>query len=201
MDSCDNGKHCKVCNRTVIDFRNKSQEELDSLKKTHKNICGIFSETQVAKGYENYRQLVATTVLAVGLSITSNAQNQEEIDPFRLPETIKDTSNKNVIVGVVIDEAPEPEYPGGIQALRSFFAENVVYPADSVEGKVYASLTVNTLGHVTHVRIKKSLSPIADAEVMRVVRLMVFKPALLNGKPVNSQISLPVSFSLGKSDR
>lgn len=198
MESCSQGKHCKVCDLTIIDFRDKSQEDLNNLKKTNKYICGIFSEKQVAKGYENYRQLVTTTILAVGLSIPVNAQTQEEIDPFKFPTAVKDTSRKNVVVGVVIDEVPEPEYPGGLIAMRNFFKENIVYPSDSVEGKVYVSLTIDTLGRVQNVRIKKSLSPLADAEVIRVVKLMIFKPALINGKAVNSKISLPVSFSLGR---
>ncbi|AEA44228.1 energy transducer TonB [Fluviicola taffensis] len=168
-----------------------------SLPKTNKTICGIFSETQVAKGYENYRQLVAKTVLALGLGISANAQAQEENDPFR--SSLK-TPKEHVIAGVVIDETPTADYPSGIAALCSFFKENIIYPSDSVEGKVYVSLTIDTVGRVTNVRIKKSLSPLADAEVIRVVRLMVFKPAIINGKPVNSKISLPCSFSLGKND-
>jgi TonB family protein len=201
MDSCDQGKHCKTCDRTIIDFRDKSQEELDELKKSNKHICGIFSEKQVAKGSENYRQLVAKTILAIGLSAFSREVNaQEEIDPFKFPTAIQDTSRKNVVVGVIMDEVPEPEYPGGIKAMRCFFAENLVYPADSVEGKVYVSVIVDTLGRVTNIQIKKPLSPLADAGVVRVAKLMVFKPAILNGKPVNSRISIPCSFSLGKSD-
>lgn len=201
MASCGLDKHCKTCNRTIIDFRNKSAEELEQLKKTNRSICGIFSEKQIAKGYERYFQLAAVTALTIGLSTFQNGYAQED-DPFKLPTTKSSgaacptTSKQMDIVGVIIDYSPE--YPGGWAALKDFLKENIVYPADSIEGKVYVSFTVDTVGHVTDVKIKKSLSPLADAEVIRVVKLLVFKPALLEGKPIRSKFSLPVTFSREK---
>ncbi len=203
MTSCDLGKHCSSCKHTIIDFRNKSTEELDLLRETNKNICGIFSEKQVAKGYENYRQLAATTILTFGIGILStNVQAQEETDPFKFPASVsKDTvsrENENVLVGVIIDDYPE--YPGGISAIRNFFKENIIYPSDSIEGKVVVSFTVDTLGRTQNIQIRKSLSPLADAEIIRVVGLMVFKPAKHDGKPINSKMNLPFTFRLEKRD-
>ncbi len=192
-------RHCKTCQRTIVDFRNKSQEELDLIKQENATVCGVFSEKQVAKGYEGYRQLVATTVLAVGLSISANAQ--EENDPFKFPTSAsKDTTtleNENILVGVIYDM---PEYPGGLNAMKSFLIENIIYPSDSVTGKVWVSFMVDTLGRTQDIKIKKSLSSLADAEVIRVIQLMRFIPAHDNGKPINSRLSLPVSFSLGKEE-
>lgn len=202
MASCGLDKHCKTCNRTIIDFRNKSAEELEQLKKKNQSICGIFSEKQVANGYERYFQFAAATVLTVGLSGSlQNLHAQEEPDPFKFPSVKTnsavciDDSDENSLVGVIDDS---PEYPGGFAALKDFLKENMVYPADSVEGKVYVSFTVDTLGRTKDIKIKRSLSPLADAEVIRVVKLLVFKPALLEGKPIHSKFSLPVTFSREK---
>lgn len=203
MTSCDQGTHCHSCKRTIIDFRNKSTEELDLLKETNKEICGIFSEKQVAKGYENYRQLVATTVLTLGIGVLStNVYAQEETDPFKFPTPVsKDTlsqENENILVGVIIDDYPE--YPGGMTAMRNFFKENIVYPSDSVEGKVAVLFTVDTLGRTQNIQIRKSLSPLADAEIVRVVGLMVFNPAKHDGRPIESKMRLPFTFHLDKED-
>lgn len=203
MPSCDLGKHCASCNRTIIDFRNKSAEELDLLRETNKNICGIFSEKQVSKGYENYRQLVATTVFTFGIGILStNVHAQEETDPFKFPTSVNMDStskeNETVLLGVIIDDSPE--YPGGMIAMRKFFKENIIYPSDSVEGKVYVLFTVDTSGRTQDIQIKKSLSPLADAEMVRVIGLMIFKPATRNGKPIASTIRLPFTFRLGKEE-
>ncbi len=203
MDICATDKYCKACQRTVIDFRNKTAEELELLKQTTPGLCGIFSEKQVAKGYERYFQLAAASMLTIGLSTSfQNLHAQEEADPFKIPATqshgavCPTVPAQNDVVGVIIDDSPE--YPGGFQAMKDFLKENIVYPADSVEGKVYISFTVDTLGHATNIQIKKSLSPLADAEVIRVVKLLVFKPALLEGKPIQSKFSLPVTFSRKK---
>lgn len=201
MASCERDKYCKTCERTIIDFRNKSAKALEHLKKTNQSICGIFSEKQVSKGYERYFQLAAATVLTVGLSSSfQNGYAQEETDPFKFPSGNNDTIDKPAVVGIVYysDHHLTADYPGGITAMKSFLRENIVYPADSMEGKVYVTAIVDARGIVTNVKIKKSLSPLADAEVIRVVKLMVFKPALLEGKPVNSSFSLPVTFSLEK---
>lgn len=142
-------------------------------------------------------QLANTIISTIGLSISfDTAQAQEEIDPFKLPTTsigviCRDVPDKNSIV--IIDDS-YPEYPGGIIAMRSFLSENIIYPSDSVEGKVYVSLIVDTSGRVKDVKIKRSLSSLADTEVIRVVKLMIFKPAIADEKPVNSKISFPISF-------
>ncbi len=198
MNTCGRNKHCKACDRKILDFRNKTTEELESLKRTNANICGIFSEKQVSKGYENYFQLAAATVLTIGLSISfQNLYAQEEPDPFKLPteSKSKEPESGNDIVGVIYYDELVAEYPGGIAAMKSFLQEHIIYPSDSVEGKVYIRAIVDTRGVVTDVKIKKSLSQLADAEVIRVVKLMVFKPALLNGKPVNSTFALPITFN------
>ena len=43
------GAHCKVCCKTVIDFTNKTDEELKKyfLKRTNESICGRFNENQI----------------------------------------------------------------------------------------------------------------------------------------------------------
>ena len=205
MDSCEQGKHCSACQRTIIDFRNKTLEELNRIKQENTAVCGIFSEKQVAKGYESYFQLAAATILTIGLSAPfQNLLAQEEADPFKFPDAKTNgvvcttVTPETALVGVIFDDSPE--YPGGWSAMKKFLKENIVYPADSLEGKVYISFTVDTLGHITDIKIKKSLSPSADAEVIRVAKLLVFKPAVLDGKPVRSRFSLPVSFTLGKNE-
>lgn len=199
---CNIGKHCKVCKRTIIDFRDKSQEELNLIKQKNTNVCGIFSEKQVAKGYESYFQLAAATVLAIGLNGSfQNLHAQEEVDPFKFPTPTKDTVRnieESLIVGVIIN--PQAEYPGGINALKNFLKENLVYPSDSVSGKVRVSFMVDISGHTKHIQITQSLSPTADSEVIRVISLMVFEPAREDGKPVNSRLSLPITFNNGKKD-
>lgn len=165
-------------------------------------IYRFFSKKRVSKEYELFLQLVLVTILTIAsIGISGNIYAQEETDPFKFPSA----KTNGVACGTVPSETEisspiddSPEYPGGIAAMKTFLQENIIYPSDSIEGKVYISAIVNSKGIVTSVKIKKSLSPLADAEVIRVAKLLVFKPALVNGKPVNSTFSLPVNFSREK---
>ena len=49
------GAHCKVCCKTVIDFTNKTDEELKNyfLKRTNESICGRFNENQITTTFAN----------------------------------------------------------------------------------------------------------------------------------------------------
>lgn len=47
MKPCEGGRHCKVCNKTVFDFTDKSLAEYQQqLQKNHGDICGRFSTSQ-----------------------------------------------------------------------------------------------------------------------------------------------------------
>lgn len=47
MKPCNNGRHCLVCNKTVIDFTNKSAEDLKFIQETTKgSIYGRFEPKQ-----------------------------------------------------------------------------------------------------------------------------------------------------------
>ncbi|MDR0801667.1 energy transducer TonB [Fluviicola sp.] len=147
-------------------------------------------------------QLVAATVL--GLFLSPETKAQEETDPFKIRGNFsqKDTTQKKEITltpPFIIDDEP-PEYPGGTVAMWNFFKENSVYPSDSVEGKVVLSFIVDTTGKVQNIKVRKSLSPLADAEVIRMVQLINFIPAKRNGKPVPAAMLLPFTFTLDRKN-
>jgi len=51
MRPVENGRFCKVCNKTVTDFTGKSDEEIGNFLWTHKEqkICGRFNQSQVER--------------------------------------------------------------------------------------------------------------------------------------------------------
>jgi protein TonB len=84
---------------------------------------------------------------------------------------------------------------GGDTGMMKFLAENIKYP-QHVEGTVFVSFIVDTLGNVRRPKILKGLSDEADKEVLRVVKMLKFTPAMLNGEKVARDYNLPVKFSL-----
>jgi len=102
-------------------------------------------------------------------------------------------------VFVVVDEMPL--YPGGIEALRMFLAQNVKYPVKAQEkgtqGKVYVNFVVEKDGSVGMAKIARGVSPELDAEALRVVKLLSnWSPGKNNGKSVRVSYTLPINFAL-----
>lgn len=92
-----------------------------------------------------------------------------------------------------------PVFPGGIQALSSFIANNVRYPSDAekdgIGGKVIVRFVVNSKGKVVDPEIVQSVYPSLDKEALRVISLLPkWEPGKQGGKNVNVKFALPISF-------
>ena len=97
----------------------------------------------------------------------------------------------------------DPEFPGGLEAMMKFLADNIVYPQEAkdnkIEGRVFVSFVVEKDGSISNIRILRDIGSGCGAEVVRVVKLMPkWKPGMQKGKPVRVQFNLPVNFSLPK---
>ncbi len=97
------------------------------------------------------------------------------------------------------DKMPVPV--GGMEAIF----KNVHYPDKAVkakkEGKTIVAAVVDANGDVKKVTIKSSTDKVFDAASKDAVKKTKFTPALVNGKPVKSEIAIPIQFRLdGKDD-
>ena len=93
------------------------------------------------------------------------------------------------------------EYPGGEQALWQFISRNVKYPAmtaeKGIQGRVIVEFIIDATGKTQNPVIIRSVDPLLDAEAKRVVlSLPTWKPATINGKPVDCKYVIPFTFSL-----
>lgn len=93
------------------------------------------------------------------------------------------------------------EYPGGTEAMIKYLTTNIRYPETAVKakttGKVLVSFVVSKDGKVSKAAVKKGVSKELDAEALRVVSAMPkWIPAEKDGKKVDSEMVLPVSFEL-----
>jgi TonB family protein len=98
-----------------------------------------------------------------------------------------------------------PQYPGGEMELRKFIATNMNYPeearAQKAEGVVIVRFVVNTKGNIEDVEILQRVHPAIDAEVLRIVgKLERFIPGSQGGKPVDVYYTLPITFTLPKTN-
>ena len=94
-----------------------------------------------------------------------------------------------------------PQFPGGPLELTKWLQRNLKYPSavqgQKVQGKVVAEFIVNTDGSVTDVRVVKSLHPLCDREVLRVLRSMPrWTAGIQNDQPCRTKVCIPVVFKL-----
>lgn len=91
----------------------------------------------------------------------------------------------------------------GYSSLYAYFNSNLVYPSvavkDSIQGVETVSFIINTDGKPEKITIKQSLGEPFEKEARRLIENMPqWKPATLNGKPVPSQMSVPLTFQIQK---
>jgi periplasmic protein TonB len=104
-----------------------------------------------------------------------------------------------------IEDAPiynpseQPEYPGGIEALKSFMLRNLRQPDNLEEGArivVIAKFVVDKSGAIEQIEIMQSGREDLDDEVKRVIKKMPhWKPGIQAGKPVDVYFKLPITFT------
>lgn len=86
------------------------------------------------------------------------------------------------------------EYPGGESAMITFMADNIKMPADAPSGNCYISFLIDEKGDVESAQVIRGYHTAADAEALRVVKLLKFKPAIKDGKNIDYRMVLPVKF-------
>lgn len=139
----------------------------------------------------------------------SSDENKETPPANATFNTVKIEGNPNANAGAgedldtqVFDVVEEnPEYPGGVQALMKFLAENIRYPESAqdqgIQGRVLVRFVVETDGHVSAPEVMKGVDPALDKEAIRVVKLIKnWKPGRQQGKAVRVRFVLPISFTL-----
>jgi hypothetical protein len=90
-----------------------------------------------------------------------------------------------------------PEFPGGNAAFSKYLQTTLIFPkGQKKQGKLIVDFVIEKNGMVTDVTLTRKLSPLYDAEVLRVVKASPkWRPGTLNKKPINVRYSLPIDFS------
>lgn len=106
-------------------------------------------------------------------------------------------SAQNTVTFTMIEEPAE--FPGGRSAWLSYLADNITYPKalrkEKISGQVIARIVVGPDGKIATVEIIKSLHPLIDAEVTKVIKKSPrWKPAKQNGKNVTLTFTQPINF-------
>lgn len=113
-------------------------------------------------------------------------------------ETVPDHSIDGEPVFLAVEHQAVPK--GGLNALYARVKKEVKYPASAksngLSGKVFLRFIVKKDGTLTNFEIIKGISKDLDLEALRVIKteLTGWTPARQNGKIVNSQFVMPITF-------
>ena len=123
------------------------------------------------------------------------AQNTSAIAD--VPEEVEEIVEEEIVK--VPDQMAE--FPGGMEALLKYLAENIKYPelarANGITGKVYIRFVVEKDGSITDAKVVRDIGGGCGTEALRVVKSMPkWKPGKVNANAVRSEFNLPVSFNL-----
>lgn len=131
----------------------------------------------------------------------SDAAKDDTSASKQLPAPSKSREEKKAIDPVAVNEYIQAEPIDGYSALYNYLNSNLRYPPesikDSIQGIETVSFTISREGKAESVVITQSLGDAFDKESKRLIENMpAWKPATLNGKPVSSKISIPLTFQI-----
>ncbi|GAB2594047.1 energy transducer TonB [Spirosoma areae] len=130
-----------------------------------------------------------------------------EMDIILPPETTTPTLREIAVEaepkteGVFILVEQQPEYPGGMEALRAFLRSTLKYPGTAasagISGRVFVHFVVNTDGSLADIQVLKGIGFGCDEEAIRVIQKMPrWKPGKQSDRAVRVTYNLPISFTL-----
>lgn len=131
----------------------------------------------------NKKKISFTILLAILLFTNSlQAENNDNFEVFLFAEQM-------------------PGFPNGERELFKFLTENIQVPTEiqqrGINGRVVSQFVVNSDGSISDIKIIRSLDPLLDVEVVRVIESMPkWIPGKRNGEAVNVQYTLPVRFQI-----
>lgn len=122
---------------------------------------------------------------------------------FGQPKTINeecttqfDSISKRIIY-IHVDSIPE--FPGGLDSLKSFIKKNLMWPntEDDFSGTVYISVIIETDGSISNKTVVRGIDKIIDDEALKVIeKLPKWKPGKCRGQLVPVKYTIPIRFIL-----
>lgn len=134
-----------------------------------------------------YLRLLATVLLFFGTGLCASGQ--------------ADTRQRHVTKLKGGGELVEvlPQFIEGETRLRSILIDSLIYPplalSEKIGGEVIVRFTVDSLGGLVDINIKKGVRADVDSEAVRVVKLLQgWRPGLQNEQAVNVVFTMPINF-------
>lgn len=155
--------------------------------------------------YKVFLALPAAFLIIALFSFNSNSPGKSDGATPSLSQELSLSAQKDTTVFFSVDTMPT--FQGGdLEKFRRYLSLNIKYPGEAKEknihGTVYVQFVVNQKGQVVMAEVVRGVDPLLDKEVVRVVSTSpVWTPGRQDGKSVNVQFTLPVTFALSEKKK
>lgn len=134
---------------------------------------------------------IASILIALLLGLQLQAQETDTLTKVDIPPLFEGCDDP------LISEAQRQAC--SVPKIQAFVNQNLVYPdsakSKNIEGVVVVRFLVTETGEITSLELIRDIGEGCGQEAMRVVRMMPkFRPALREGKPVATKMTLPIRF-------
>jgi TonB family protein len=147
----------------------------------------------MTKNKTDRKTLIRYTLLlpALGLCLWFNACSDESTEAKEI----------EVEEELLVVAEKQPQFPGGNEAMMTFYQENFKYPEaakeQGIEGKVILSFVVGADGIIRDSKVVKSDNEVLDKPALDFLALMpAWEPGEQNGKSVPVEMKLPIVYKL-----
>jgi len=135
--------------------------------------------------------------------LDAESDEQEEIPEYIAPKisALNDETRVDDPSEFYIVSEKQPEFPGGVDAMRKFLGDNIQYPdaakAANIQGTVHLFFIVEKDGSISNIEVVRSIGGGCDEEAIRVIKKMPrWSPGMQQMKPVRVRLSIPIGFRL-----
>jgi TonB family protein len=132
-------------------------------------------------------------------SLVANLKNRQDADSIEYREKQKLATSTPGNAGIE-QNITGPIRIGEIKLGQAIIAPKPIYPQDArqnhLNGTVVFAATISTKGKIKNLRLVKSAYPSLDESAFDSVSRWVYKPYMLNSKPVEVETSITVKFQM-----
>ncbi|MGI4022813.1 MAG: energy transducer TonB [Janthinobacterium lividum] len=191
MIAVKDGRFCNDCQKKVIDFTNKTNDEIAAyLMNSNMQVCGRFQNTQLAPTAPKSvwkRWLSAAAMFAAVFMGIKEASAQKAVQA----DSVANQQNNMTSFGGA--EAISV-FPGGEKAFSAYLDKNLRQPKGT-QGRVITSFVIEKDGSITEIRVLRGLTKEADEEAIRVLKESPkWKPGNQAGILVRIAYTMPINF-------
>ena len=202
LSALEQKKEAKVERKEVVKQENveKVVEKVKSSIKFTAPVIKKDNEVRPEDEMKSQEEILSTKTAIGSFDVKGNDESGEVLKAKEViaTEPVKPKEEENKVFDVV---EQMPSFPGGQAALMNYLNSNIKYPViaeeNGIQGRVVVQFVVGKDGHISDVKVAKSVDPSLDKEAVRVVKAMPkWIPGKQNGQAVTVRYTLPVTFRL-----